>query len=399
MITMPKTIESDGTVSSRRPITTRELASMFGINDKAVIRKLEMEDAGISHNDVMNLIAEIGNQPEIPLWRFFSPTTPDEKYSGDLRLAENVARSGMRRRFVIETFGKDAYPNWENEYGDKISQDAYENMADKKAKFEFFGSFPETGTDYVDADVNLMREGIDPETRAIPSSRVKMKETPAASQNTEITQRKDFKLDELLNSLDIDPDNKNWAQELQKKIDKIKGDTELEGPNAKSASRWKNDGVPVAVIAEMIRLGIIKDAKSAFKTNNSGERLDYELARKKHVVYEALSNFINEKFSDSPLNKTKTRELIVGQNDVLQTLNNAAKNKGSKFSKLKGDEPRFSESQLSKFVNKFNEIFGTNYTIDDIFSDEQLREARRRIEEEGKTSLTVKPRNRTLLKT
>ena len=414
MIRMPEKVAKDGTVSSYREITTRELASMLGVNDKAVIRKLDMDNAGISHNDVMNLIAEIGNQPEMPFWRLFSPTTPDEfDYQGEKstldRFFENANRSLMRQRFVTETFGKDAYPQWRSSDGRDLNQDEYEKMEDGIEKFsQFSGSFPESDKTFKDADEDLTLEGYDPETRAIPSSRIKMKNTegtstpeatsnPSPQDDAVKTQRKDFKLQELLENLKIDPKNRNWPEELQKKIDKTKADTELQAPNAKTASRWENDGVPVAVIAEMIRLGIIKDAKSAFKSNNSGERLDYELARRKHVVYEALSNFINEKFPDSPLNKTKSRELIAG-NDIFQTLTNAAKNKGTKFSKLKGDEPRFSQSELGKFVNKFNEIFGTDYTIDDIFSDEQLREAKRRIEEEGRTSMTVRPRNRTVTK-
>jgi hypothetical protein len=414
MIRMPEKVSQDGTVSSYREITTRELASMLGVNDKALIRRLDMDNAGISHNDVMNLIAEIGNQPEMPFWRLFSPTTPDEfDYQGEKstldRFFENANRSLMRQRFVTEAFGKDAYPQWRSSDGRDLNQNEYEKMQDGIEKFsQFSGSFPESDKTFKDADEDLTLEGYDPETRAIQSSRIKMKNTedastpgatvnPASQGDATKTQRKDFKLEELLESLKIDPKNRNWPEELQKKIDKTKADTELQAPNAKTASRWENDGVPVAVIAEMIKLGIIKDAKSAFKSNNSGERLDYELARRKHVVYEALSNFINEKFPDSPLNKTKSRELIAG-NDIFQTLTNAAKNKGTKFNKLKGDEPRFGQSELGKFVNKFNEIFGTNYTIDDIFSDEQLRQAKRRIEEEGRTSMTVKPRNRTVVK-
>lgn len=417
MIRVPEKVSPDGTVSSYRDITSRELASMFGVNDKAILRRLSLDDAAVSHNDVMNLIAEIGNQPEMPFWRLFSPTTPDEfDYQGDAstaeRFFENANRSLMRQRFITEAFGKDAYPQWRDRSGKTISQADYEDMPNDMRKFATIsGSFPESDKAFKDADEDLTLEGYDPETRGIPSARMPMKEAgptasptqnkpsePNASPSMERTQRREFRLNELLEGLGIDPDNKKWSEELQKKIDAAKGDTELQAPTGKAMSRWANDGVPVAVIAELARLGVIKDAKSTFKSNNSGERLDYELARKKHVVYEALSAFINEKFPDSKLNSIKSRELVVGSNDVFQTLSNAAKNKGSRFNKLKGDEPRFAQSDMQSFVNRFNEIFGTSYTMDDIFSDEQLRQARKRIEEDGQASTLVRPKDRTIKK-
>jgi hypothetical protein len=78
-------------------------------------------------------------------------------------------------------------------------------------------------------------------------------------------------------------------------------------------------------------------------------------------------------------------------------LSESAKRKGSVFSPRKGDEPRFSSNELQQIVNRFNEAFGTNHTIEDIFSREQLETARRRIEEDGET-LSGKKRERRKVK-
>ena len=61
-------------------------------------------------------------------------------------------------------------------------------------------------------------------------------------------------------------------------------------------------------------------------------------------------------------------------------LNDAAAAKGSPWGIKKGTEVVFSVSEMQTMVDKFNEVFGTTHTLDDIFSAEQLRTAKERIE-------------------
>jgi hypothetical protein len=61
-------------------------------------------------------------------------------------------------------------------------------------------------------------------------------------------------------------------------------------------------------------------------------------------------------------------------------LRDAAAAKGSAWSAKKGNEPRFAVSEMQTMVDRFNEIFGTDHTLEDIFSAEQLRNAKTRIE-------------------
>jgi len=396
--------------NSTRELNNIELASLLGITDFSSIRKMDREDAAISYNDVMNLIAEIGNTKEFPLWKLFSPTTPDEDGFGGAensmdRFFENANRSLMRQRFMTEAFGKDAYPRWRKPDGTVISQNDYEKLNDDLDKFKTSGQFPfdgdyEADRPYKDADVDLTFEGYDPETKPIPDAKIKMKDTDNDSVEQKTT-KAEFKLQELLEALGIDPNDKKWEEKLQKKISATKKETELVAPGGKTAQRYRSEGVPIAVISELIRIGVIKDAKSVFKSNDAGKRLDYELARRKDVVYETVANLISTKFDGSEFASYTSMETIFGTRDIGTTLNAAEQAKGKRFSKNKGDEPRFGKSDLQNFVNRFNDIFGTKYTIDDIFSDEQLRAARKRIEEDGKvTKLTRFPKlgNRTILK-
>jgi hypothetical protein len=79
---------------------------------------------------------------------------------------------------------------------------------------------------------------------------------------------------------------------------------------------------------------------------------------------------------------------------VSATLKNAASRRGRNFTKKLGDHPRYSVNGLQEMVDEFNKIFGTNHTIDDLFSAEQLRNAQR-VLNEGTTTYKSKPRKGT----
>jgi hypothetical protein len=143
---------------------------------------------------------------------------------------------------------------------------------------------------------------------------------------------------------------------------------------------WKKDGIPTATVAHMIRTGLIPNAASVWKDASTGERFDNELKKSKYAVYEALNEFIDKSFPDSKLNSQASRNKITGRTDMGVALRDAATAKGSAWSPKKGNEARFSDSELQSIVDRFNEVFGTNHTIDDIFSAEQLRTAAERIE-------------------
>lgn len=409
MIRIPEEWNQDGQVRRSNPISNTQLAKLLGITSPKELNAMKEDDAGIPFNAIMYLISELGNEPELTSWALFSPTTPDEASYASMkpidRLAENVARSKMRERFMLETFGRDAYPTFELN-GRRITQEEYDRLDDDE-KFDANGAWPQLFTEgfddnFNDANGSLMVEGAYGMLDAIQPERIKTKpeEAKPISQAAVKTSKLDFSVDELLESLGIDPQDKGWAKKLQEIIDKASKnkpkDKRINVLGEKTPGRWKNNGVPVAVISEMIRLGIIKDAKSVFKSNDSGSRLDDELKSIQYAVYEALNNFLNARHGDSNLNTGQTLKEILGYTDAHLYIKKAASAKGDLFNPGKGDEPRFTRERLQDVVNRFNNIFGTEYTIDDIFSDEQLRSAKEKIES-GEYTPIGKKSNRTVL--
>jgi hypothetical protein len=369
-----------------RPATREELAKMLGLG-VADTAKLKDPDAGVNHDAVRLLVAELGKQPELAAWRYFAPVSADEARQivpspeGDtvedipqIDLAmENAGRANMRDRFIIETFGKDAFPHWfDTEENESITPDEYAQLGEvsEVSKFRATGRFfPDSATrGDSEAEVDLYGESLD---AILPSegSIAPSGETIRADK----TSREDFELEPLLDYLGID--RAEWKKGLQERLSAAFG-TEDIGIN----NDWSKNGIPTATIAQMIRTGVLPDAGSVWKDGDTGQRFDDELKKSKYIVYEALNEFIDKSFPDSRLNNRENRNRITAATDMGMTLRSAAAAKGSPWSPKKGNEARFSNSEMQSMVDRFNEIFGTNYTIDDIFSDEQLRTAKERIE-------------------
>jgi hypothetical protein len=218
-----------------------------------------------------------------------------------------------------------------------------------------------------------------------PSDLVKQSVVSAASGPSDKTSREQFDVDQLLKSLGIDKSDK-WHEELKSRMIESFGVSDV-GLNTREIARnWEAGGVPTSYINEMIRTGMIPNAKSVWKKDDSGKKLDSELAASKHSVYESLFEFTQSKHAaDKAKNTRRNRDYILGSSDFTVSHKGVAARKGATFSKKTGDERRFSQGELQGVVNRFNEIFGTNYKIDDIFSAEQLRAATKRLREEGKT--------------
>jgi superfamily I DNA/RNA helicase len=391
-----------GDVIERRELSSAELGTMLNLTISES-RKLNSPNAGLSFNDVMYLIAEIGNEPRFDSWRLFSPTTLDESGVSESdymqRAIDNLGRAKLRERFVLETFGKDAFPMYigRNEKN-RISQSEYEKM-DSDKRFEYGGIFKDDGSSE-DANTELMYEGMRsdspiPFTQNINKTNTTTPISPVSSNAK--TMRAEFRLSELLAALGIS--GEETIAEKDKKLNSFLSRSSIGEQSRKTIGRWEAMGVPTSVISEMIKSGIIKDAASVFKNTDVGRRLDMELSRPKYSVYEALLNFIKETQGSSPKNTRKTVSDILDATDAYNYLPQIAKAKGSMpYSANVGDIPRYSDSELQQIVNRFNNIFGTQHTIDDIFSDEQIRQARERIEKDGIHTPIGKPNVRTKLK-
>jgi hypothetical protein len=218
-----------------------------------------------------------------------------------------------------------------------------------------------------------------------PGDFVKQTIVNAASAPSDKTSREQFDIGQLLDSLGIE-EGGNWHDELRKRLIEAFGTDDVGLSSREIARQWETGGVPTTYINEMIRTGVIPDAKSVWKKDEAGKKLDAELAASKHSVYEALYEFTQAKHSaDKAKNTRRNRDYILGSTDFTVSHKGVAARKGATFSKKTGDERRFSQSELQDVVNRFNEIFGTNYKIDDIFSAEQLRNATKRLREDGKT--------------
>lgn len=397
MMTIPvEWDEETGDVAQRRQINNEELAMMLNLS-VSESKKLDSPNAGLSFNDFMYLVAEIGNEPRFDSWRLFSPTTPDEigisESNYSQKAVENLGRAKLRERFALETFGKDAFPMYLSRDGKtRISQEEYGKLDDEE-RFGYGGIFKDDGS-ADDANTELMYEGLRTNS-PIPFTQNTNQSNSTALGNTKTT-RSEFRLSELLEALGI---SETEIAERDKKLNEILKNSGIGEQARKNIGRWESQGIPTSAIAEMIKSGIIKDAKSVFKNTDSGERLDKELSRPKYVVYESLLGFIKQTQGNSPLNTRKTVYDILGSTDAYNYLPQIAKTKGSiPYSANVGDAPRYSDYELQQIVNRFNDIFGTQHTIDDIFSDEQIRQAKERIEKDGTHSPIGKPNVRTKLK-
>ena len=380
--------ESNTTWTQSRPISVDELASLLSL-DGTNRKKLSEPGAGISHDAVRSLIGEIGREPAFSGWELFAPLnrkTPGvSAMTSEERIAEAAGRANMRDRFIIETFGKDAFPFWfDPEENSTVNAEEYESLGEVSArsKFRAVGQFdrqdPLAGDS--DIEVDFYSEGLDmAELNAIDP------DVEKESISADKTSRKDFNLSRLLEHLGIS--REDWAKTIRERL-KESFDTENVGLMDRSSIKsWEEDGVPVAYINEMIRTGIIPNASEVWggasgsqgEATGPGAILDTELARKKYIVHEALFDFMNKtNKANKPINRA-ARESIAGVG-ADGSVKRAANSRGSKFSPGKGDEPRFSGNEMQDIVNRFNKRFNTNYDIDDIFSEEQLRAARERIE-------------------
>jgi hypothetical protein len=394
--TDPGTGRKDITWTQSRPLSNDELASLLNL-DKPNAAKLSDPDAGINHDAVRMLVAELGKQPEFAGWRLFAPVTRADEDFAEMnvmeRFAENLGRANMRDRFIIETFGKDAFPHWfDEEENNPISPEEYDSLGEvsRVSQFRASGRFDKDSATRGDSPVEemLMEESID--EAELPD--IQEPDVSAEELRADKTARKDFELDALLKYLGIP--EKGWQQRMRERLQQSFG---MDDVGLGAQSDWKKNGVPIAYINQMIKAGLIPDASSVWRDGDSGSKLDSELSNAKHAVYEALNEFIDKSFPNSPQNSTKTRNYITNSTDMALYLSESAKRKGSVFSPRKGDEPRFSSNELQQIVNRFNEAFGTNHTIEDIFSREQLETARRRIEEDGET-LSGKKRERRKVK-
>jgi HK97 family phage prohead protease len=376
-----------------RPLSNEELGKMLALR-KSDIAKLSDDDAGITHDAVRFLLSEIGKQDGFDAWRLFAPTSEKEEGVSEMtpseKFVENLGRANMRDRFIIETFGKDAFPYWiDKEENGVISQKEYASLGEvsETGKFRSTGIFSKKRGE---SEFGSMAEEMLLEEAVFggddtPSDLVKQSVVEAASAPSDKTSREQFDVDQLLESLGIDKSDK-WHEELKKRMVESFGVDDV-GLNTREIARnWEAGGVPTTYINEMIRTGMIPDAKSVWKKDESGKKLDQELAASKHSVYEALYEFTQSKHAaDKAKNTRRNRDYILNSSDFTVSHKGVAARKGATFSKKTGDERRFSQGELQNVVNRFNEIFGTNYKIDDIFSAEQLRNATKRLREEGRT--------------
>jgi len=385
--------------SRSKPITVGQLGDMLGLND-ADTNKLKAKNAGITHDTVRYLIAEIGKTPAFSSWQLFSPVS--DEYAEEMgldymaRLIENTGRANMRDRFIIETFGPDAFPFWDDVSADRIvTPDDFRVMlesGDRERSFRTIGQFTPVreAKDDSPAEVALTFEGMDDTPFSNPGKAgpidlgASAVDVDLASTDIDIprfrgaqTKRNEMKLQNLLDYLGIPSDGK-WQEELKPRLRAAFGTDDV-GLGADAVKSWEKDGVPIAYIAEMIRTGLIPSAREVFLANKAGQRLDEELVAKKTNVYEALIGFAQQANPQgSALLTPGNIGRILDDAQFLATLKPVTERRGSTFSKGKGDVPRTTRGELQQIVDRFNRIFGTNHTIEDIFSHEQLRQAEAR---------------------
>ena len=377
------------TFSQTRPISVDELGEMLAL-DKSQIKKLADPDAGITHDSVRFLLAAIGSEKDFESWSLFSPVQGNELEGGDNaeRFVENLGRGNMRDRFIIETFGKEAYPHWvDNEENKIITQDEYVSLGEVSAtsKFRATGRFSKKKESEFEAraEYDLLEESMFLEGDT-PSDAAKKKIVEDAKPQKPVlagdkTKKEDFTVDKLLEYLKINKD-KNWHNNLKDALQKLNGKEDLGLSSRDIALFWEKNGVPTIYTYEMIRAGLIPDAASVWDEDSLGKRFDGELTASKHAVYEALYEFTEAKHAtDRAKNSKLSRSYILGAKDFETAHRDVVAKKGDIFSKKIGDVPRFSQDELQGVVNRFNEIFGTNYKIDDIFSAEQLRTVKERL--------------------
>jgi HK97 family phage prohead protease len=379
--------ESGAIVSTRatqtRSINADELATMLGLPPQEA-QKLRDPQAGISHDDVRRLVAAIANSDDFPAWQYFGSvsfrTAGRDAVAQRGVIGENMNRRLMRDRFIIETFGEDAYPHWyDRDEGQYISPEEYADLGEvsPSAKFRAFGSFERsagepTRTPFSGAEVEIMtRDYIDAmrgdEGRPTPI-------TVSKAEGAEI--RSSYPLDSLLDHLGIARDE-NWTEELRKRM-QAAFDTDkvgLSGTNPTERRDWQRRGIPTSVVREMIRTGMIDSAATVW----GDEGLDSQIRRTTNNVYEALIDFINKNAPTGKAPTTRLKDEIAGASNLAVTLPRAASRKNRTYSANNPNENLVSQDAMQAMVDRLNEKLGTNFTIDDVFSDEQLRAADERL--------------------
>jgi len=443
-------------VSESRNLTLDELATMLGISgkDKESIEAREAlgrPGAGISHTDMhflLGALAEAASPDKeqrstgivkkgfryFPQWKLFGAVDGDDWQNLDMKnpleaLELGLRRGQMRDRFIIETFGKDAFPLWFDRTegslidgirsGMVIDQDAYDELETlgrdgQRARFLAQGRFDrEDGSLGMEsrADDELIFGGMDnptigklsPDDMGVSREEFNSIFDPGSDDSpvSEKVQRGELNIEPLLDYFGIQKKG-DWRGNLRQRLVKEFGKTgeSSKVPGFTRDEEWSKSGVPTAWVQVMIQRGIIPSASAIWKENRAGERLDDELSLRTAAVTEALLGFINRgSLRDSEYFNPKNIQQILKNTGYVKLLRAEADARGPVFEPKKGDAPRYSRGQLQDVVNRFNEVFGTEYTIDDIFSDEQLRQARQRIEN-GEVSVPkpVKKANAKIIK-
>lgn len=368
----------DGSTSSvswtqSEPLSVADLAKMLNLGPNEV-RQLQQPGAGLSHDAVRRLISVIGNRPEFSTWRLFSAVSNDEPEADNMssmqRFAENIARANMRDRFIIETFGKDAYPYWydstENEI---IPADEYARLGEisPEAKFLTTGSFSPTDKDYGSSEIesDIIFEG----TQARPSTRRDPRNVPALS-------RGQFPLSRLLEHLDIDEAG-DWRNELRQRMQASFGTDDVGLSGAREGRLWAELGVPLPYVKEMIRTGMIPSSSDVWAGNDDS---DYSLSLSRANVYQALTSFIDSLDADRSLKTNEAKASVLGDSNFRKVVSRAKDSRGKTWAPRKGSEQLMGMSELEAIVKRLNDAFGSERTVEDVFSAEQIRAAKDLIE-------------------
>jgi hypothetical protein len=395
---------TNSSVAQTEQISIDDLGRMLGLS-AVETEKLRQPNAGINQDAVRRLIAELGKQKPFAAFRVFAipsidsesspfpsgyrPNTPAERSRfGMWSLLTAQGRDDMRERFIIETFGKDAFPYWwDPGEGRMLTQDAYAVLGEDAptAKHYSTGSF--SPREYApELHITPWREdSLIPTETVEPAGRTN---NPAATKSS--ISRADFPLKPLLSYLGID-ENGEWYNELSQAMARSFGvdptDTGLASPNIpdrrRTARNWERDGVPIAVVNEMIRTGLVPESDGAGAIWGDSA-LDSALMRKKAMVLEALHGFVSERHPE--MTSASVFNLTNEGRNSRAYISNAVKARGRSWSKRNSEESIFAEPDMQQMVDRLNERLGTNYTIDDIFSDERLKAAGM-LHSEGKSTL------------
>ena len=326
-----------------------DLADMLGL-DKAEADKLLEPNASIPRLDMLELLQEI----------YFPGTI-------NTRLDSEFEAQADTDKFATMLFGWNAAPYWYDRDGYLLTREEFEgNFEEKLFRDLRPAAIPD---DMPDEAFNVGGPRPDSTPDAPPAPRPSSRKAGSYS-------KQDFTIQQLADFLGVSfTDRKAFAAEIAKRTNgRIK-------PTNAIMQNWEKGGVPDAYAEAFKKLGIIQNAEEIW--GDAGRAFDESMEKTDYFKrLDALIKASGKKISDSKIESIHGLKGSTVRKIIKREERSIEQSIGV------GTLPRYSDVEMSRYLDKVNEELGTNFTLDDIRGStlSSGRRAQRRISRAGTES-------------